>query len=406
MNIFETIRTALESLTANKLRTLLTMLGVIIGVGSVVALLSIGAGVTANITGRISSIGSNLITVSPMFNQPGARLTMADVAALSNPLALPEATMVLPEVRGNLLVAAATNTNNESTSVSGEEPAFFTMRAIQMAEGNIFTANDVLVQTHVAVIGSAVATTLYPNGENALGQTILVGSVPFKVIGVAVSVGGFGPNNTDDNVYVPITVAMNKLFAGRAAGLNAVSDIYIQLDQANDFTAAQNDIQTILRQNHHLVPGQPNDFRVFNQAQIASTLDQVSQALTEFLGAIGGIALLVGGIGIMNIMLVSVTERTREIGVRKAIGAKRFTILMQFLTEALTVSGLAGLIGLGLGVGASDLIGRAQSNLKPAVQPTALIVAFGFSVIIGVVFGLYPAWRASRLEPVEALRYE
>ena len=406
MSIFETFRTALESLTTNKLRTLLTMLGVIIGVGSVVSLLSIGAGVSANITGSIRGIGSNLITISPDNRVANARLTTSDVTALQDPLNVPEASAVLPEVRGNATVAAATNTNNRSTSVLGEEPAFFAIRDIQMAEGELFTDNDVLLRSRVAVIGSAVATTLFPNGESAADQTILIGSVPFKVIGVAQSVGGFGPNNTDDNVYVPITVAEEKLFVTRSTGLKSVSSIYIQVDNTADIQPAMDDMSAVLRQNHNLVAGQADDFRVFNQAQIASTLDSVTQALTAFLGAIGGIALLVGGIGIMNIMLVSVTERTREIGVRKAIGAKRGAILMQFLTEALTVSSLAGLIGIGVGIGVSRLIGQVQTSLTPQVQPSSLIISFSFSVLIGVIFGLYPAWRASRLQPVEALRYE
>ncbi|HEY3343217.1 MAG TPA: FtsX-like permease family protein, partial [Anaerolineae bacterium] len=237
-------------------------------------------------------------------------------------------------------------------------------------------------------------------------QTILIGSVPFKVVGVAASVGGVGPNNTDDNVYVPITVAEEKLFVTRSTGLKSVSTVYIAVDTTSDIQNAMDSMSSVLRTNHNLLPGQADDFRVFNQAQIASTLDSVSQALTAFLGAIGGIALLVGGIGIMNIMLVSVTERTREIGVRKAIGAKRGAILLQFLTEALTVSSLAGVIGILLGIGASDIIGKVQTTLTPTVQPASVIISFSFSVLIGVIFGLYPAWRASRLEPVEALRYE
>ncbi len=406
MSILETFRTALESLTANKLRTMLTMLGVIIGVGSVVALLSIGAGVSANITGRIQGIGSNLITVSPDNRVASARLTTSDVTALQDPLALPEATQVLAEVRGNAVVAAATNTNSRSTAVLGEDATFFSMRAIETSEGDLFTDNDVLLRSRVAVIGSAIETTLYPNGGSALGQTILIGSVPFKVVGVAASVGGVGANNTDDNVYVPITVAEEKLFVTRSTGLKSVSSIYIAVDNTSDIQSAMDNMSSILRKNHNLLTGQADDFRVFNQAQIASTLDSVSQALTAFLGAIGGIALLVGGIGIMNIMLVSVTERTREIGVRKAIGAKRGAILLQFLTEALTVSSLAGVIGILVGIGASDIIGTVQTTLKPTVQPASVIISFSFSVLIGVIFGLYPAWRASRLQPVEALRYE
>jgi putative ABC transport system permease protein len=405
MNIFETIRTALESLLSNKLRTILTMLGVIIGVGSVVALLSIGAGAAGFITGRIRNIGSNTLTISAGFQTPNARLTNSDVTALADPLNVPELTAVVPEVRGNARVAAAATTSGLNTSILGEVPDFFDVRSITLSSGDLFSQNDVDLRSRVAVLGATVASTLFSNGD-AVGQTVLIGSVPFKVVGVAASVGGAGPNNTDDNVYVPLTVAQEKLFVKRAGGLKSVSTIYAQVSSTDVTQAAMDNISAVLRQQHNLLEGQTDDFRVFNQAQVAETLDAVAGALTAFLGVIGGISLLVGGIGIMNIMLVSVTERTREIGVRKAMGAKRRNILTQFLIEALTVSCLAGLIGVAFGIVASDFVGKVQTTLVPNVQAGTILIAFGFSALVGVIFGLYPAWRASRLEPVEALRFE
>lgn len=405
MSIFETFRTALESLASNKLRTILTMLGVIIGVGSVVTLLSIGNGVSGFIGSRIRGIGTDLLTIQPDNRINNARLTNADLIVLENPLEVPGALRVVGSVSNNARVSAGTNVRN--TQVNGTNPEFFILRNILIDFGDPFAQEDLDLRVRKAVLGPSIAEALFGNVQGALGQTILINSAPFQVVGITEKKGGFGPGgNPDDTVYVPLTVAQEKLFVFRGTGLRSVSTIYVQMNDPKESDKVIEDINNALRRQHKLVVGQADDFRVNNQAELADTLNSVVSALTAFLGAIGAISLVVGGIGIMNIMLVSVTERTREIGVRKAIGAKRGSILMQFLTEALTVSAMAGLLGLLMGIGISALVGRVQSTLTPVVDPRALMISFGFSVMVGVVFGLYPAWRASKLQPVEALRYE
>ena len=403
MNLLEIFRTALESLLANKLRTLLTMLGVVIGVGSVVALLAIGTGVGNSITSRIQSNGTNLLTIQPdNRSSSSARLTVSDVEALSDQSRVPQVKMVVPSVTGQGRIVAGTN--SQSASINGTVPANFEARSLTLTDGELFTAEDGEARRRVAVLGSTIAAELFPQGD-WLGQTILVANVPFKVTGVLSATGaGFGASS-DDTVFVPLAVAQEKLFPMRAGGLHGISSITAVLYDANEATAAQAAITTVLREQHKLEDTQADDFRIFNQAQLADTLNSVSATLTAFLGAIGAISLIVGGIGIMNIMLVSVTERTREIGVRKAIGARRGSIRLQFLIEALTVTVLAGLIGIGVGIGISSLVGSV-SSFAPQVSATTILIAFAVSVFIGVVFGLYPAWRASLLSPVEALRYE
>jgi putative ABC transport system permease protein len=403
MNLLEIFRTALESLSANKLRTLLTMLGVIIGVGSVVALLAIGTGVGNSITSRIQSNGTNLLTIQPdNRSSSSARLTLNDVEALSDQARVPQVKMVVPSVTGQGRIVAGTN--SQSASINGTVPANFEARSLTLTDGELFSAEDGEARRRVAVLGSTIASELFPQGD-WLGQTILVANVPFKVTGVLSATGaGFGAS-ADDTVFVPLTVAQEKLFPNRAGGLQSLSSLTAVLNNANDANAAQTAITAVLREQHKLEDAQADDFRIFNQAQLAETLNSVSATLTAFLGAIGAISLIVGGIGIMNIMLVSVTERTREIGVRKAIGARRGSIRLQFLIEALTVTVLAGLIGIAVGIGISSLVGSI-SSFVPVVSATTILIAFAVSVFIGVVFGLYPAWRASLLSPVEALRYE
>ena len=403
MNIFETVRTALESLASNKLRTILTMLGVIIGVASVVSLLSIGAGVSSGITSRVSSLGSNLLTISTDGRNSAARLTNNDVAALADPLSVPGADRVVPEVRGNSRAAAGIYQRN--TQVAGTTPDMFTIRNITLSDGAVFTQQELDLRTRDAIMGATVADVLFPAG-GAVGQTVLIDNVPFRVAGVADKKGGFGPSNPDDVIYVPLTVAQEKLFVRRATGLKSVSNIYIETSATAKAETVKADITAVLRAQHNLGDAQADDFRLVDQAEIANNLESIATFLTIFLGAVGAISLLVGGIGIMNIMLVSVTERTREIGVRKALGARRANILSQFLVEALTVSAVAGLIGVGFGLAISAAAGNVPGFVKPVVAPGTIIVSFGFSVLIGVVFGLYPAWRASRLVPVDALRYE
>ena len=402
MNLIETIRTALESLASNKLRTLLTMLGVIIGVASVVALQSVGAGVSSLISDSIKGIGTNVVAIQPDDRIDTARLTNADVLALSDMSRLPGLARVVPELGIKQLTYAGREFVDKD--VNGTTPAFFALRSVKMREGRPFTLADVKHQRRVIVLGAFSADALFPDGS-AVGQTVLVGTVPFTVVGVAKEKGGLANDLIDDSMWVPISVAQEKQYVERS-GLTAVTTIFAEVKDVQKIDAIMKQMADTLRQKHALLANEPNDFRIINQSALVSTLDTVVNALTAFLGAIGAISLVVGGIGIMNIMLVSVTERTREIGLRKALGARRMNILLQFLVEALMVSVLAGLIGIGVGIGASQAMARVQTYLTPQVQPLAILTAFGVSVLVGVVFGLYPAWRASRLIPVAALRHE
>ncbi len=411
MNIFETIRVALIALASNKLRTVLTMLGVIIGVGSVVTLLSIGAGVREFITGRVTALGSNLLTLSAdNRSSPNARLTNADVAALSNPLDLPGAIRVAPIVNGNARVSIGTTFRQ--TSVQGVTPDLFQVRSMKMDQGAPFIDSDVENRNRVAVLGSAIAETLFGKNGAAVDASVIVAGASYRIVGVSEAKGGFGPGgNPDDTVYIPISVAQEKVFLTRAGGLRSVNNIVVELSGPEATNGAIEDITTVLRREHKLLAAQSDDFRVQNQAEILSSLEGITTGLSVFLGAVGAISLLVGGIGIMNIMLVSVTERTREIGLRKAIGAKRSSILIQFMIEALVVSALAGAIGVAIGVGLSTAAGpliatTVGGTFTPVIDFSNIAIAFSFSAIIGLVFGLYPAWRASRLQPVVALRFE
>ncbi|MCL5996878.1 MAG: ABC transporter permease [Chloroflexi bacterium] len=404
MSLLETLQTALESLSSNKMRTMLTMLGVVIGVAAVVTLLALGAGVQSSINSQISGIGTNLVNVSANTNaSSGARLTNDDVKALSDRLNVPDAQRVVAQLSGNMKVAAGTN--SDSVSVIGTTPDYFVVQNTKVAQGASFTQDDVDNRVRVAVLGPTLAETLFPSGS-ALGQTFLAGTVPFRVVGILEVKGSTGFGSTDDSVFVPLTVAQEKLFVNRSAGLKSVSQIVVEAVSSDRTDAVVTQVTQTLRERHNLLSDQADDFRIFNQASLISTLNTVTATLTAFLGAIGAISLLVGGIGIMNIMLVSVTERTREIGVRKAIGAQPMAIRIQFLIEALVVTVTAGVTGILFSITLVALINQLQLGITAVVQLSAVLIAFVVSVLIGVVFGFYPAWRASRLEPVEALRYE
>jgi putative ABC transport system permease protein len=402
MGLVETFRTALESIASNRMRAALTMLGVIIGTAAVVLLLALGEGVTNYFNAQFATFGSNQITVSPDNSVAGARLTNNDVKALRE--SVQGIKRVVPQVSGNLNVVAGGN--SKSFSIVGTVPDNFAMRTIGMQEGQIFSDGDDDARLRIAVLGYQTAIDLF--GEQpAVGQTVLINSVPFKVVGVTEKKGSAGPGgSSDDTLYVPLTVAQEKLFPNRSGGLNAVSQITVEASDSSASKQATLDIAEQLRAEHNLLFGQQDDFRVFDQSSTLSTINSVLLALQVFLAAIGAIALVVGGIGIMNIMLVSVTERTREIGVRKAIGASPGSIRLQFLVEALVVTVIAGVLGVLFAWGLSAVIGAVQTYIVPVIKLSAVSIAVGVSVAIGVVFGFYPAYRASKLQPVEALRYE
>jgi putative ABC transport system permease protein len=418
-DLWENVRVALNGLLANKLRSTLTMLGVIIGVGAVIALLSIGAGAQASITEQITSIGTNLLIVIPGApeSQGGVRgsfgsasnLTYADAQAIANPNNVPDAKYVAPVFDQNTqIIFGDVNINASVTGVTADYLPTFNLT---VAQGRFIDAGDVDKRSDVAVLGYQAAQDLF-GGFDPLDQKIKVtlpggvGRVSLTVIGVLEEKGGAGFNSPDSAVLVPISTAQNRLFNGRnARGQLIVSNITVAATSQSTTTAAQNEIDALLRRRHDLTPSQDADFRVLNQADLLSAATQVTGILTAFLGSIAGISLLVGGIGIMNIMLVSVTERTREIGIRKAVGARRVDILAQFLMEAMVLSVLGGAIGILLGAGLAEIV-SLTGLVNSLVTLNSVLLAVGFSMAVGLFFGIYPANQAARLNPIEALRYE
>jgi putative ABC transport system permease protein len=411
MNILESFRIALRSLGANKLRAGLTMLGVIIGVAAVIALVSIGRGASASITAQIQSIGTNLLFVRPGSTQQGgvasaqgsaATLTIEDGQALEG---IPGIVAIAPEVDsfGQIVYQG----NNTNARVLGVTPEYQDATNSQPAEGDFIAAVNVTAKSLVTCLGSAVADTIF-NGQDPVGQTVRINNVPFRVICVMKSKGGTGFLSVDNQVFVPLTTAQTRLGRGeRFRGGNGVGVLTVSLTDASLGPQVTDQIGQVLRDRHHITF--QDDFTIQSQQDILNTAASVTGALTLFLGGVAAISLIVGGIGIMNIMLVSVTERTREIGIRKAVGARRRDILAQFLTEATVLSVLGGLIGTLLGWGISRLMGNISigpTQITPTVDPDAILLAVGFSVAIGLFFGIYPALRASALHPIDALRYE
>ncbi len=414
MRIFRYLRVALESIVAHKLRAILTMLGIIIGVAAVLTTMGIGRGASSNITERIESQGTNLLTISPGASSEGGMrgefgsaitLTMGDVKALQDTNLHPTLALVAPEYSSFArLVYGDTNTMN---TVAGVTVAYEQVRNLEVASGRFLTASDNEEQAHVVVLGSELAADLF-DGENPVGLTTRIDGEPFQVVGVLEETGGMGPSSHDTRAYVPIEVAQGRLFnASRYRGEYTVSSIYIQVASQGVSDLAQAQIETTLRLRHNLRADEDNDFYIMDQASLLETAEDIAQTMTVFLGAIGAVSLLVGGIGIMNIMLVSVTERTREIGLRKAIGAHDNDILMQFLVEALVLCFLGGVVGVGLAYGVAAIFGRIPSfTFTVLIRPDSLVLALSFSVLAGLVFGIYPAMRATRLDPIEALRSE
>ena len=414
MNLLESMRVALRALASNKLRSALTMLGIIIGVGAVITLMSAGQGVQVYITEQFQGIGSNLLFIIPgSFEDAGGPpdsrpvprpLTMADVQALSDPLRLPDVARVAPELdQAGTVVAGG---REALTQIQGVTPEFALVRSWYPLVGEFISEQDLEGRARVAVLGQTVVEDLFPDNAYPVGETVRINGIPFQVIGVMEEKGGSFADQ-DDTLFVPLSTAQTRLFSARTtSGEYRVSFALAEAVSEDHMESAAEQIRTVLRERHNIAFEDEDDFTVLNQADLIQTFGQITGVLTTFLGAIAGISLLVGGIGIMNIMLVSVTERTREIGLRKAVGARRQDVLWQFLIEAVTLAVAGGLTGIVLGAIGAQVISALVDNFRSVVTPGAVLLATTVSAAVGLTSGLYPAWRASRLHPIEALRYE
>jgi putative ABC transport system permease protein len=394
VNAFELLRLAISRLRTSRLRAALTMLGVVIGVASVVALVGVGQGTTANITSRLSALGTNLLTVSPTGRSSTSPLTLEDAGAIAK---VDGVAAVAPELQTSLPIVAGTRST--TTSVIGTSAAYAQVRAYDVWQGTFLTDALTAQALRVAVLGATTASDLGLDATS-IGSTIQVGGLPFTVIGILQPKGGSGFQNPDDEILVPLAAVSKYFMSG-----DSIRTIGVSVATGDQMTEATNAITALLRDRHELAATDAADFQVFNQTQLLDAASSISATLTLLLGGIASISLIVGGIGIMNIMLVSVRERTREIGIRKAVGARGRDILAQFLIEALTLSLLGGLIGIVLGLGVSALIGQI-AGWGFQFNPTTVAAAVVFSLAVGVVFGVWPARMAARLDPITALRYE
>jgi putative ABC transport system permease protein len=395
MSPIELIRLALSRLRSSRLRAALTMLGVVIGVASVVALVGVGRGTTADITSRLSALGTNLLTINATGrNGASTTLTLDDAKAIGQILTV---AAVAPEAATNGTVTVGVS--NTTTSIVGTTADYAQVRAYDVWQGTFLTDTAVEKNLRVAVLGATVATNLGLDAS-AVGTTVSIEGLPFEVVGILQPKGGSGFNDPDNEVLVPIGTVQQHFLGGQT-----VRTIGVSVDSQEDIPAARAAITSLLETRHGIAAGGTDDFTIFDQAQLLQTATSISGTLTLLLGGIASISLIVGGIGIMNIMLVSVRERTREIGIRKALGARARDILSQFLIEALTLSLLGGLLGIALGLGVSAVIGRI-AGWGFIFDPSTVAMATLFSLIVGVVFGVWPARLAARLDPIVALHYE
>lgn len=413
MLLSENFKIALRALRANKMRSALTMLGIVIGVATVVALLSIGQGATASITSDIQSSGSNLLTVSPGRSQfgPGgggasqqqSHLYYSDYELLARGVK-DNITSIVPTYQSSYIVKYGDQ--SFSVSVTGVTQEYQDVRSYDIASGRFITDGDNKAQTKVAVLGSQTAADLF-GSLSPIGKTISINGIKFQVIGVLESKGSSGLGSSDDAVFIPLDTGYDKVFGSTANynGKKTVNNIIVSVKTTDLMDTVSAQMEYMLRRSHKLATTDESDFNIMNQTDTLNTLSSITNTLTIFLGAIAGISLLVGGIGIMNIMLVSVTERTKEIGLRKAVGATRNQILTQFLIETVTLSLLGGILGILLGVGIATLF-SVTGLISSVITIDSILMAFFFTLVIGVFFGIYPAFRAANLHPMVALRYE
>jgi putative ABC transport system permease protein len=408
--IVGSIRIALRALRVNRMRSALTMLGIIIGVAAVIAMVGVGTGATARIQDQIQSIGSNLIIVLPgSVSSNGVRLGSGAVASLTQDDAkaiaaeCPSVALAAPTVRGAVQVVYGNN--NWATNAQGVTPDYMTLRDYTMLSGQFFTTQDVDAAAKTAVLGETVAHNLFGDSDPT-GQVVIIKNVPFTVAGVLTPKGQSPTGqDQDDVILLPISTATQKVLGANKANAKAVASLMVQAMSPQAMDQAIQEMDALLRERHKILPGQDADFTIRNLTEVFAAQETSAQVMSILLGAIASVSLIVGGIGIMNIMLVSVTERTREIGLRQAVGAKTRDILLQFLVEAVTLSLLGGIIGIVVGLTASLLISHF-ANWATQVSPLSILLAFVFSALVGIFFGYYPARKAAYLDPIEALRYE
>ena len=403
MNYLELFLTAITALRSNVLRTALTMLGIVIGIASVILIVAIAQGATASITSQVSSLGSNLLTISPGTQSRGPvssgnsvkTLTYADAQAIEQ---LPHVAAVSATVSTSQQVVA--NGQNKNLTIQGVQEGYQTSQSLTIDQGRFISTDDEAGLARVAVLGPTVVTDLFGEGANPVGQSVEIGSKFFRVVGVTQAKGGSGFSNPDEAVYIPVTTGMTILL-----GQNYVSNIQVSVDDATEVSNTSDAITNLLLERHKITDNANADFSVQNSQSALTTLNTITNLLTIMLAGIAGISLLVGGIGIMNIMLVTVTERTKEIGLLKAIGAMRSDILTQFLIESIVLTLSGGIIGIIIGVSLAFVVTKIVS-IPFVISIYSILLAVGVSTVVGVLFGIYPAQRAAKLSPIDALKYE